>query len=85
MKSWNSYLKKYLDSIRQQADSDFRLLNSIQKFDLANKQNPKLQRENLLNKLQETYDPAFERLHPLISYAVRKSTDFSRLEREARQ
>jgi hypothetical protein len=34
--------------------------------------------------LKDAYAPAFEQLHSFISYSVRRSTDFGRLEREAR-
>jgi hypothetical protein len=70
-----------LQEIQKQADSDFNTLNSILKFEPGS---PKHDRDARLNSLRSAYDPAFHTLHPYISYAVRKSTDFSRLEREAR-
>lgn len=74
----------YLQTIKDQADSSFNVLKSILDFNLDTGNNPKAQRDYLLGALRENYAPVFESLHPLISYSVRKSTDFTRLEREAR-
>lgn len=71
----------FLGQIKQQADNDYRILSSILAFEPGT---PKGERDARLDTLKNAYDPAFTRLHPFISYAVRKSTDFSRLEREAR-
>jgi hypothetical protein len=73
--------RKFLDRIKNQADNDFQILDSILKFESGL---PKSDRDSRLNTLRQAYDPAFDQLHPVISYAVRKSTDFSRLERDAR-
>lgn len=71
----------FLNKIRSQADNDFNILNSILQFEAGSS---KQDRDNRLNSLRQAYDPAFTQLHDAISYSVRKSTDFSRLEREAR-
>jgi len=73
--------KSFLDKIRNQADNDFNILNSILQFEPGSS---KQERDNRLNSLRQAYDPTFMQLHDAISYSVRKSTDFSRLEREAR-
>jgi hypothetical protein len=70
-----------LAELKQQADSDFNILNAILKFEAGSS---KQDRDTRVNQLVGAYDPAFNRLHPYISYSVRKSTDFGRLEREAR-
>jgi hypothetical protein len=71
----------FLGQIRQQADNDYKILDLILHFEPGT---PKVERDTRLQTLENAYDPAFTRLHPFISYSVRKSTDFSRLEREAR-
>jgi hypothetical protein len=70
-----------LGELKQQADSDFNILNAILQFQAGSS---KQDRDNRVTQLKNAYDPAFDRLHPVISYSVRKSTDFGRLEREAR-
>jgi hypothetical protein len=70
-----------LRTIQTQADNDFNLLDAIMKFEPGM---PKTERDNRIVHVTQAYDPTFQQLHPFISYAVRKSTDFSKLEREAR-
>jgi hypothetical protein len=70
-----------LNKIKQQADSDFNLFQQILDFEAGT---PKSERDSRIQQVHNAYDPAFQVLHPYISYSVRKSTDFSRLEREAR-
>lgn len=76
--------RSFLDKIRRQADNDFNILNSVLQYDPLNATSPKQERDSRLQQLWQAYDPAFTQLHDAISYSVRKSTDFSRLEREAR-
>jgi hypothetical protein len=73
--------KQFLILIREQANADHNILTSILRFEPGS---PKPDRDTKLNSLKSAYDPAFVKLHPLISYSVRKSTDFGSLEREAR-
>lgn len=70
-----------IQRVQTQADNDFRILKSILDFEAGS---PKQERDSRLQTLKEAYDPTFVQLHPMISYGIRKSTDFSRLEREAR-
>lgn len=70
-----------VNQIKNQADADFNILDSILKFEAGN---PKQERDSRSAAVANAYDPAFQILHPYISYSVRKSTDFGRLEREAR-
>ncbi len=70
-----------LQEIQRQADSDFNILKQILSFEAGS---PKQERDNRLQQLKDAYDPAFQKLHPFISYSVRKTTDFTRLERDAR-
>lgn len=70
-----------LTSIKTVTDNDFQLLSEILKAQPGiNAQT----RDNLIQALENSYPNTFKFLSPLISYSVRKSTDFSRLEREAR-
>lgn len=71
----------YLTTVQNQADNDFNLLDSILKFEPGM---PRAERDSRLDNLRKAYDPTFQSLHAFISYSVRKSTDFSKLEREAR-
>lgn len=71
----------FLRTIQQQADNDFNLLDAILNFEPGMS---KAERDSRIASLRQAYDPTFQQLHALISYSVRKSTDFSKLEREAR-
>lgn len=73
--------KTFLNQIKDQANSDFNLLDSILKFEPGM---TRQERDSRVVSLRNAYDPTFQHLHPCISYSVRKSTDFGRLEREAR-
>lgn len=73
--------KNVLVQLRQSADADYKLLESILKFEAGS---PKPERDSRIAAVRGAYDEAFGRLYPYISYSVRKSTDFGRLEREAR-
>ena len=70
-----------LNSIKNQADSNFNQLDTILKFEPGT---PKGQRDSLIQALYDAYDPAFEALAESISYSVRRSTDFEKLGRDAR-
>lgn len=70
----------FLQTINQRAEADYNTLNAILKFEAGS---PKQERDSCLQRLISSYDPAFSELYHFISYSVRKSTDFGRLEREA--
>ena len=70
-----------LQRIKQQADSDYNTLDSVLKF---NPGRTKGERDQQVQLIRNAYQPAFQALHPFISYSTRTATDFSRLEREAR-
>jgi hypothetical protein len=69
--------------VRQQADADFNRLQAIMDFD-PSQGDPGNVRANLINEVVSAYDQSFNRLHPVISYGVSKSTDFQGIETEAR-
>ena len=73
--------KDILYKIKNQANSDFKRFDEILKFESGM---TKDQKENLVNQLTAAYDSAFKSLYDIISYSVRKSTDFEKLSREAR-
>ena len=70
-----------LQRIKQQSDSDYNTLDSVLKFTAGR---PKGERDQQVQQIRNAYQPAFQALHPFISYSTRTATDFSRLEREAR-
>lgn len=72
-----------LNTIKEIANSEFNRFDQIQKFSVTSG-NPKNTRDSLINQLENGYDNVFEQLWPAIAYSVRRSTDFARLEREAR-
>ena len=72
-----------LQQIKTQADADYGRFTEILEFqvdqgDVTNRIN------SLVEGLENAYEPAFIALHPWISYSVRRTTDFTRLEQEAR-
>ena len=70
-----------LQRIKQQSDSDYNTLDSVLKFNAGR---TKGERDQQVQLIRNAYQPAFQALHPFISYSTRTATDFSRLEREAR-
>ncbi len=77
----NSLPISWLEKIKRSADTNFNLLDSILKFQPGT---PQQERDSLIQKLYSAYDPAFEQMSPIISYSVRRSTDFDKLGRDAR-
>jgi len=74
-----------VEQIRSQADADFNRFSEILSFDPARVSNPGNVRDSYVRNLGAgSYNQAFQVLSPWISFAVRKSTDFTRLENEAR-
>lgn len=71
------------DVVKQWADALYNLVDEIRNFSVASG-NPKQTRDNLIQQLNDGYDNYFEQLWPVIAYSVRRATDFSRMEREAR-
>jgi len=70
-----------LQRVKQQADGNFNILNSVLAFPAGRS---KGERDQSVQQIRDAYQPAFQSLHPYISYSTRTATDFSRLEREAR-
>lgn len=72
-----------LQTIRDRANEHFNRFDEILKFDPAQQNAPQV-RTSLINNLRTAYEPAFQALHPYISYSLQKTADFRRLESEAR-
>lgn len=72
-----------LNIVKQQADALFSVLQQILNFSTTDG-NPRQTRDNLIKQLVDGYDTYFEQLWPTIAYSIRRATDFSRMEREAR-
>ena len=72
-----------LMNVAQDASTYF---SQIQDFSLeAHPHNPAQVRDDLINAIRDQYDGWFDQVSPTIAYSVRKGTDFSRLEQEARE
>lgn len=73
------------DMIRDQANAFFKLLEKVKGFDIETADpNPTEAKNNLISQLDGQFQPIFDQLFPLISFANIRSLDFSQLEREAR-
>ncbi|MDX2054768.1 MAG: hypothetical protein SFV15_20365 [Polyangiaceae bacterium] len=73
-----------LNQVKGQSDALFNLLQQMLNFSAAAEGNPKATRDSLIQQLANSYEGTFNDLCPTIAYSVRRATDFSRMEREAR-
>lgn len=72
-----------VNAVKAQADAAFGQLQQILQFSLEHG-NPKAQRDQFIAGLKAAYEPAFNELLFTIAFSLRRSSDFERLEREAR-
>lgn len=72
-----------LNIVRDSANNHFNIFSQILDFDPSQK-DPNSLRTNLIRQVVESYHPAFQSLHPYISYSLHRSADFQRLDSEAR-
>lgn len=72
-----------LTSIKDNANNHYNLFTQIIEFE-PTQQDPSTVRTNLINNVTNAYTPAFQQLHPFISYSLHRSADFQRLDTEAR-
>lgn len=72
-----------LDAIKQHADGNYQLFNQILEFSAA-QGNPQNARNSIIQQIKVAYEPAFNGLHPMISYSLHRAADFQRLDNEAR-
>lgn len=71
--------------IRDQANAFFSLLQSTLSFDVeGTSPSPTEAKESLVRQLEGQFQPIFNVLYPIISFASIRSLDFSKLERDAR-
>jgi hypothetical protein len=70
-----------LSAAAQQALQRF---SQIQVFDPGNQPNPARQKDSLIQLVASEYEGHFRLISPVISYSIRKGTDFDQLEANAR-
>lgn len=75
--------QQQLEHLKNQAQSDFAILNSILEFK-ASQNNPHNVRQGLIERVKSAYQPTFTTLHPLVAYSLHRSADFQQLDRDAR-
>ncbi|MEX2531835.1 MAG: hypothetical protein WD960_13790 [Gemmatimonadota bacterium] len=75
--------EQQLEKIKKQANSDYGIFTEILEFS-TNQQSPHELRTSLIDKLTKAYQPAFNTLHPFISFSLHRSADFQQLDRDAR-
>lgn len=75
-----------ISQILQQANAGRDLFRNVQNFTLAKYQNnPIAQRDSFINQIRDNYDQVFEVASPPIAFAIRKGTDFEKLEEQAKE
>lgn len=73
------------DVVRDQANAFYNLLEQCRSFEVEGAQPSPTEAKNaLVNQLDGQFQPIFDQLYPLISFATARSQDFSELERQAR-
>ena len=72
-----------LNQIKNQANNDYNLFSQVLEFDTTHA-SPHEVRQNLITKIEQAYQPAFQTLHPLVAYSLHRSADFQRLDQDAR-
>lgn len=72
-----------LQAIKKHAHSAFDLFSRIQNFSTA-VDNPRAQRDALITEAQDNYQSYYGTIAPPLAYAGKKGTDFSELERRAK-
>lgn len=73
------------DSIKNQANAFYSLLEEASNFDLQEATpNPADAKQAIITRIEGQFQPIFNTLYPLVSFANIRSLDFSKLERDAR-
>jgi hypothetical protein len=81
----NYFPEKQKNVVRDQANAFYSLLEKCQSFEIEDAQpSPTEARNELISQLESQFQPVFDALYPLISFANARSLDFSALERDAR-
>jgi hypothetical protein len=74
---------QYLKQVTSQANNIRKIFDNIIQFN-PEQSDPGNAKRSLVQQVRDSYQGVFEQLHPLISYSLHKSADFSRLDAEAR-
>lgn len=74
----------FLKTVRDNANSNYKLFQEALEFSAEQQQNPWNVRQSIVEKIASAYQPTFTALHPLIAYSLHRSADFQRLDTEAR-
>lgn len=72
-----------LSVIRDHANNHYHIFSQVLEFN-PEQQDPGSARNSLIQQVISAYQPAFQSLHPYISYSLHRSADFQRLDSEAR-
>ncbi|NKC12649.1 MAG: hypothetical protein GKR94_10740 [Gammaproteobacteria bacterium] len=72
-----------LGVIRDNANNNYQLFSKALEFKAA-QQNPQNARNSIIKQINDAYQPAFQALHPFISYSLHRAADFQRLDSQAR-
>ena len=72
-----------LTTIKDNSNSLYKTFSQILDFN-PEQQDPGSVRAGLIKQVVNTYQPAFQALHPYISYSLHRSADFQRLDLDAR-
>lgn len=73
-----------LGQIKERADADYNQFKEILDFKAASFNDAASHRENLIQNIQNAYQPVFSILHPLIAFSVSRSADLQKVETDAR-
>ena len=72
-----------LTIIKDNANNSYQLFTQALEFKAA-QQNPQNARNSIITQIKNAYQPAFQALHPFISYSLHRAADFQRLDTQAR-
>ncbi len=74
-----------LNNLKNRADAAISQFKQIQDFNPGTIANAAPARDNLIQAISQEYDQHYQIITPVLSYAIRKGTDFEGIERAARK
>jgi hypothetical protein len=74
-----------INTLSSHAEGALGYFSQIQNFSIQSHPNPLQMREQMINQISNSYDGYFTAIAPIISYSIRKGTDFESLEKKAQQ
>jgi hypothetical protein len=80
----NEVPPNYQTAIKSSVDSFASLISEIFNFDPQAIDNPRDVRQNIISRMTDAYNQAFNSLCPIVSYLAARNKDYSAIEREAR-